>query len=373
MNKVLRELIIVQFREYWRAPEVLFWTLGFPIMIASVLGLLYSFKPAENHRVAYIVQESSENNRQNLDHIKTNDIIKSNQKNFQNLAHFFENLQIDLPGKSIRKISFEKMDRESAEKAYRSGKIEIIVQLQIDGSLQYLYDPANERAENLYLWIDNRIHENSSNVKSQVLKLNQRGSRYIDRLIPGLIALGIMNSTLWGIGWTLIEFRIKKFLRRMIVTPMRKIDFMLSISIVRMGLSVIEAGILFLFARYFFDVRLQGDFLTFAVLFLAGHIAFSGLSILLASRTNNTRVGNGLINIVTMPMFLLSGVFFSYHSFPDWMVSIIQYLPLTILADTMRNVFLYNASFMSIGFSILYLVTFGVILYIAGLKYYRWY
>ena len=159
----------------------------------------------------------------------------------------------------------------------------------------------------------------------------------------------------------------------MIVTPMRKIDFMLSISIVRMALSIIEAGILFLFARYFFDVRLQGNFSTFAILFLAGHIAFSGLSILLASRTNNTRVGNGLINIVTMPMFLLSGVFFSYHSFPDWMVMIIQYLPLTILADTMRNVFLYNAGLMSIGFPVLYLVTFGAVLYIVGLKYYRWY
>jgi ABC-type multidrug transport system permease subunit len=265
------------------------------------------------------------------------------------------------------------MNRVDAEKAYRSGNVELIIQAQVDGTIQYFFDPANEQAENLYLWIDNKVRENSSNVRSQIVTLDQRGSRYIDRLIPGLIALGIMNSTLWGIGWTLIEFRIKKFLRRMIVTPMRKIDFMLSISIVRMVLSIIEAGILFLFASYFFDVRLQGKFTTFAVLFLAGHVAFSGLSILLASRTNNTRVGNGLINIVTMPMFLLSGVFFSYHSFPDWMVSIITYLPLTVLADSMRDIFLFGAGLMGIGFAVVYLFIFGIILYILGLKFYRWY
>jgi ABC-type multidrug transport system permease subunit len=368
MNKVLRELIVVQFREYWRAPEVLFWTLGFPIMIAAVLGLLYSFKPAENYKVAYIDLQKSGIIPQNT----TPQMTGNNTPRVESPAKIFKNLKIDLPGKGVRKISFEKMTREDAEKAYLGGDVEIIVEVQIDGGIRYLFDPANERAENLYLWIDNRVRE-SSLVKSRVEKLDRRGSRYIDRLIPGLIALGIMNSTLWGIGWTLIEFRIKKFLRRMIVTPMRKIDFMLSISIVRMALSVIEAGVLFIFARYFFDVRLEGKFTTFVVLFLAGHVAFSGLSILLASRTNNTRVGNGLINIVTMPMFLLSGVFFNYHSFPDAMVAIIQYLPLTVLADSMREVFLFNAGLTSILFPVVYLFTFGVILYIIGLKIYRWY
>lgn len=361
MNKVLKELIIVQFREYWRAPEVLFWTLGFPIMIAGVLGLLYSFKPAVNYKAAYIVQDTAEA-PQNGQRVLTNPVADVTQWQ-----------EIELPGKNIRKISFEKMNRETALKAYKSGKIEIIIHEQADGTIQYFFDPNNERAENLYLWIDHKVHEKSSSSKSQIVTLDQRGSRYIDYLIPGLIALGIMNSTLWGIGWTLIEFRIKKFLRRMIVTPMRKLDFMLSISIVRILLSMIEVSILFLFAKYFFGVGLQGRFITFAALFLSGHVAFSGLSILVASRTSNTRVGNGLINIITMPMFLLSGVFFSYHSFPDWMVAVIKYLPLTILADSMRDIFLFGADIASVGFSIVYLLTFGIILYIAGLKYYRWY
>jgi len=355
MNKVLKELIVAQFREYWRAPEVLFWTLGFPIMIAGVLGLLYSFKPTVNYKVAFIVEaESAPAGTEGM----------------------FEK-PLSLPGRGIRNVSFEKMTREKAEEAFRSGKVEIILRVRADSSasssIEYLFDPVSERAESIYLWVDHLVHEKAPNVKSTVVTMDQRGSRYIDRLIPGLIALGIMNSTLWGIGWTLIEFRIKKFLRRMIVTPMRKFDFMLSISTVRMSLSMIETGILFLFARYVFDVRFQGKFYLFAMIFLAGHVAFSGLSILLASRTNNTRVGNGLINIVTMPMFLLSGVFFSYHSFPDWMVAIIQFLPLTVLVDSLRDIFLYNADFLAVIFPVTYLFTFGLVLYLLGLKMYRWY
>ena len=357
MNKVVKELIKTQFREYWRAPEVLFWTLGFPIMIASILGMLYSFKPPVNYKAALIEYEAPGALKNGITAPeKIHDILLPGK-----------------PGSNERKISFQKMKRADAEKAYQSGMVEIIVQEMADGSLQFYFDPANERAENLYLWINNDLHGKRSGKTPVIVALDQKGSRYIDYLIPGLIALGIMNSTLWGIGWTLIEFRIKKFLRRMIVTPMRKIDFLLSIFIVRLILSIVEVSVLYTFAHYTFGVTLEGSLGVLILLFMAGHTAFGGLSILVASRTSNTRVGNGLINIITMPMFLLSGVFFSYHSFPQWMVSIIQYLPLTVLADSMRNVFLFNADLAGAAFSIIYLFTFGIIFYIAGLKIYRWY
>ncbi|MDH4200500.1 MAG: ABC transporter permease [Spirochaetia bacterium] len=356
MNRTIKQLIVVQMKEYWREPEVLFWTLGFPIMVASVLSLLYSFKPAVNYKAAIIEY-----------HARTDSAIAK-----RNIP-FTDTREIVIPGKSSRKISLERMTMQNAEKAYQSGKIEIIIEIKDGSTVQYYFDPANERTENLYLWIDHTVHENNDGIVSKIAPLSQRGSRYIDYLIPGLIALGIMNATLWGIGWTLIEFRIKKFLRRMIVTPMKKLDFMLSISLTRLLLSIIEAGILIIFAHYVFGVSMQGNPLVFAFVFLSGHVAFSGMSILMASRANNTRVANGLINIITMPMFLLSGVFFNYHSFPDWMITLIQYLPLTVLADSLRNVFLFGGGMANVIFPVSYLLTFGAVFYLLGLKMYRWY
>lgn len=360
MNRALKELVLAQLREYLREPEVLFWTLGFPIMVASVLGLLYSFKPDVVYKAALVespAQESLSSGRYTPDIFKEKEII--------------------IPGKSSRRIKIIKMSPAEAQKSYQGGMVEIIVEVKKDRSVHYAFDPANERAESLYLWIEHAAQQKTvgvkSGLKSEVVPMEQRGSRYIDYLVPGLIALGIMNATLWGIGWTLIEFRIKKFLRRMVVTPMRKIDFMLSISLTRLSLSVLEASILYLFAFYAFGVKMKGSLGVFLLLFISGHIAFSGLSILLASRTNNTRVGNGLINVITMPMFLLSGVFFSYHSFPDWMISVVQYLPLTILADSMRDVFLFGAGLGKVGFEVIYLSVFGVVFYVLGLKVYRWY
>jgi ABC-type multidrug transport system permease subunit len=319
-------------------------------MVAAVLGLLYSHKPAIKYNAAVVINYTDDYK-----------II------------YGENEEIEIPGKNSRKIIFKQMEMEMARDKYSHGQVDIIMEYKIGNKVEYYFDPANERAENVYLWINNLLGQKDNKLTSNIINLDQPGNRYIDYLIPGLIALGIMNATLWGIGWTLIEFRIKKFLRRMVATPMRKTDFMLAISITRFSLSLIEAGLLYTFARYVFDVEMKGSIFSFGVLFLAGHISFSGLSVLLASRTNNTRVGNGLINITTMPMFLLSGVFFSYHSFPDWLINFIKYIPLTILADSMRNVFLFGGDILSNSFSIMYLVTFGLITYLIGLKIYRWY
>jgi ABC-type multidrug transport system permease subunit len=127
------------------------------------------------------------------------------------------------------------------------------------------------------------------------------------------------------------------------------------------------------FSYFAFGVIIQGSLLALFFVFLAGIAAFSGIAILMSSRAQKTQVGNGLINAVVLPMTILSGIFFSYQNFPDWAVSIIRKLPLTLLADAIRAIFNEGANFYQVADEISYLLIIGIVLFVTGLRIYKWY
>jgi ABC-type multidrug transport system permease subunit len=130
--------------------------------------------------------------------------------------------------------------------------------------------------------------------------------------------------------------------------------------------------VLIVFALVVFKMQIQGDITALFAIFLAGNIAFAGIAVFFSSHTSNTEVGNGLINAVVMPMMVLSGIFFSYHNFPDWSIPVIQKLPLTMLADGVRSIVNEGAGYAQIGLPILILTATGVVFFSAGLKIFKW-
>jgi ABC-type multidrug transport system permease subunit len=210
-------------------------------------------------------------------------------------------------------------------------------------------------------------------IEANVEPLTVGGTRYIDFLIPGLIAMGVMMSCLWGISYGIIEKRSKKLLRRMIATPMRKSYFLLTMIGVRIALNFTESALLFIFAWLVFDITIQGNIAALLGIFIAGNISFAGIAIFVSSHTANTEIGNGLINVVVLPMMVLSGIFFSYHNFPDWAIPYIQKFPLTMLADGIRSIFIEGAGYVEVAFPSFLLVIIGVFFFSAGLKIFKWY
>jgi ABC-type multidrug transport system permease subunit len=255
----------------------------------------------------------------------------------------------------------------------KRGEINLFLQQNGD-TIVYRYDPQNPDAVNTYLMIEREINRNGEPmVRSSVAPVTSKGNRYIDFLIPGLIAMGIMNSCLWGISWNLIEFRMKKLLRRMVATPMRKRDFLLSNLITRTLIGAFETIVLLLFAFLYFSISLEGSILAFVLVYFAGIMAFAGIAIVVSSRTANSQIGNGLINAVSLPMMILSGIFFSYHNFPDWCIPFIKYVPLTLLADSIRGIFIEGAGLSDIIIPAVVLAATGVVTFFTGLKMYKWY
>lgn len=342
MNSPLVNLIILQFKEFYREPGVLFWAIIFPLGLAGILGLAFFQQDTPQYPIA-IVQNQGKSVLEEKDY----KVLKINVLN----------------------------DFEQALLQVKRGQALMIVEEGADGSLLFHFDTKNEGSMQAYRAFVQEYFasEITSLQQTTIAPIDIKGARYIDFLIPGLLALGIMNGCIWGIGWNLIDYRIKKLMRRLVATPMKKSTFLLAQIIARAVISVFEAGILLAFALLAFGVSLQGNWLMLLVIYFSGMTAFSGISILMSSRANHTQVGNGLINGITLPMTILSGVFFSYQSFPDWAISLIKVLPLTLLTDSMRALFNEAATLETLWPAILGLWIYGLISFVIGLKVYRWY
>jgi ABC-2 type transport system permease protein len=372
--KQLWLLIISLFREIIREPGVLFWGILFPILMSLGLGLAFTKKADVTRKVAVITRSDGSSD------LSGNSVLsafleKRCEKNPSGKRESWiwkYTIKDEKLGNSIFLIYEMKWDE--AMTFLKRGTINVLL-LGLNDSVEYHFDPMNPDAQLTFLKLSSVVGKGEVQpVQSlaEIKPLTVRGTRYIDFLVPGLMTMGIMMSSMWGISYGLIEKRSKKLLRRLVATPMRKSNFLMALISVRIIMNFIESSALFFFALLAFKMSIQGNIFALILLFLAGNIAFAGLAILISSHTSNTEVGNGLINFVVMPMMILSGIFFSYQNFPEWSLPVIRKLPLTILTDSARSIFNEGAGFREAAFPIIILTAIGALFFTIGLKIFKW-
>ena len=351
MNQLLL-LTGVEIKEYIREPGIVFWAVLFPILLALGLGMAFSGNAQLDRTIGIIC----ENECLTAQYTASNPLLIGNAE----LGH--------------SKYIFKKVNWDEAILMLKQGKTGLIIE-EFNGEIVYHFDPNNADAKLSYLQLS-AFFDNSGSIASEsnnIKVLKQEGTRYIDFLVPGIMAMSIMMSCMWGISYSNVDRRNRKLLRRMVATPMKKHNYVISQLISRIIMSAIEAALLIFITMWIFEIRISGSITALLLMFLAGNVFFGGLAWLLASRTSNTRIANGLINLVIMPMMILSGIYFSYHNFPEFMVRIIQYLPLTILADSIRSIFIEGAGISQIILPFVILSLLGTSLLAIGIKVYKWY
>ena len=366
-NNQLYRLIIAHIKEILREPAVLFWGIGFPILMAWGLGIAFSTKKEMSREIAVIQQ----NGTSSIQNSVLSDIIE--QSPGKQKGDFY----LPLKNRKMGDINlfFHECSNKEAEILLKKGTVSLIIEGN-NNKLVYSFDPANAEAQLLYELVKGVVYNGPgyySSHQDEIKPLTVSGTRYIDFLIPGLIAMGIMMSSSWGISYTLIDRRSKKLLRRMVATPMKKSNLLIGLITARFLMNVVEAVVLFFFASLYFGIHIQGSIPALIILFIAGNIAFAGISVLLSSHTSNPEIGNGLINAVVTPMMVVSGIFFSYHHFPEWTIPIIRNLPLTMLADGFRSIFNEGAGIMQVWKETFVLSATGIVTFIIGLRIFKWY
>jgi ABC-type multidrug transport system permease subunit len=364
-NTQLYQLTYTFFLETIREPEVLFWGILFPVLISIGLGL--AFTQTSETKFHIMIVEKSQTELDSLLNVYATHNIKDGQE----LLTW--RIEDKITGNT--EFNFIRSNWKSAIVSLKRGESEMIITDSI-GKIQYHFDPHNSQAELAYMKLSALIKSPASSTdtgQSQINPLTLKGVRYIDFLIPGILSMGVMSAIMWGLSYTIVERRSQKLLRRMVATPMRKSNFLIAMMLVRILMNFGQSFILFVFARLLFGIHIQGNIGALIVLFIAGNIAFTGIAVLISSRTSKTEVGTGWINAVQMPMMILSGIFFSYHNFPEWSIRVIKLLPLTALTDGIRSIFNEGAGWAEIITPSIALSGFGIICFVAGLRIFKWF
>jgi ABC-2 type transport system permease protein len=329
--------------EFVREPEALFWVFAFPILMAVVLGFAFRDRPPDPVPVGVVAGPSAPAISEAL--------AKSG---------------------TVRPETSASLD--AGLERLRTGKITLLVEEGPEG-LVYHFDPTRPDARLARLEVDGAIQASRGRRDPNPAKLalvHEKGSRYIDFLLPGILGLNLMGTGIWGIGFSIVNTRLKKTLKLMVATPMRKSDYLLAQMLSRFFFLVMEVGLILAFGVAAFHVPIRGPFWVLALATFMGSVCFAGLGLLVVARARTLEAASGLMNLVMVPMWLLSGVFFSSERFPKAAQPFIQALPLTALNNALRGVMLEGRGLLGVASELAILAVWGIVAFAVALKIFRW-
>ena len=343
------QLYLARLREFVREPEVLFWVYGFPVLLAVGLGV--AFKPSKPDPPPVDVQ------------------LGVNDREAGALADVLR----------AGNVAVELQDEPACRQRLRTGKTTLYVEPD-PREYRYHYDEARPESVSARYQVDALVQRWKSRPAAgspppqptaDVL-LTEPGSRYIDFLLPGLMGMNLMGSGTWGVGFVVVDMRVRKLLKRLLATPMRRGDFLLALITSRLTMLVPEMLLIGVIGAAAYGVPYRGSLVALAVVMLAGAAAFSGIGLLAASRSEKPETVASLINVIMLPQFILSGTFFSAKRFPDFMQPLIQALPLTQINAALREVMLEGAGFADVWWRVATLAAFAVVGFLTALRVFRW-
>jgi len=337
----LVELTVARLLEFVREPEAVFWVVVFPLALAFALGIAFRSKGAEAVFAGVVEGAGSADVRAALS---------------------------SAPGIRIRPIPLDRADL-----ALRDGEVQVVV-LPGDPPT-YRYDATRPESALARLTVDAALQRAAGRVDRFTAgeqRLEVIGARYIDWLIPGLLGMNIMGTGMWSIGFSVVWARTRRVLKRLAATPMLRRDYLLAQMLARLVFLVVEAGGLLGFAMLVFSVPIRGSLITLSAVVLVGALAFGGLGLLVASRARTIEAASGWMNFAMLPMWVVSGVFFSSAHFPAATQPLIHALPLTALNDALRAVMLDGAPVRAVGSELAILSAWAGVCFTVALKVFRW-
>lgn len=339
----LVQLTRVRYREFFREPEAVFWVFIFPVLLAAGLGLAFRNRPPERTVVAVVTADSSA----------------------ESLAHAL---------RAEREVEVRLLSDSGANEALRTGDVSMVL-VPSKEKVEYRYDDTRPESRTARLLVDEALQRAAGRRDPVTVRdalVRERGSRYIDFLVPGLVGMNLMGSGIWGLGFAIVDARKKRLLKRLIATPMSRTQFLASFVLSRLTLLFIEVGLLLGFGILAFGVPLRGPLPELVLICLASSLAFTSLGLLIASRVQTIEGASGLMNLVMLPMWIFSGVFFSASRFPENIQPFIQALPLTAVVDALRANILRGAGWQALAPEMAIIAAWLAVSFLLAVRLFRW-
>lgn len=334
----LLQLTLARFRLFLREPEAIFWIFVFPILLAAGLGIAFRNRPADVLQVGGTTP------------------------------------QLVQALNSDKELTAKEFNEADGTHALATGQILLLAIEQTDGVV-YKYDDTNPDARTARLLADRAVQgaagrHDALHAGNQLI--HETGARYIDFVVPGLLGMNLMGSAIWGLGFAIVEARQKKLLKRLVASPMPRWQYLASFLLSRLVMLVIEVIAFLGFARLVFGVPFRGSLAELAFLCVLTSLAFSALGLLVASRAKTMEAASGLMNLVMLPMWILSGVFFSASRFPNVIQPFVRALPLTAANDALRGNMLQGMHLGQMWPQVAILLAWLVVPFAVSLRIFRW-
>ncbi len=337
----LVQLTLARMREFYREPEAIFWVFGFPLVLAFALGIAFRNRGPGELKVGVLRAPGDSAIASALDRTPA--------------------------------LAASVLDSSDARIALRTGRVALLV---VPGEpLVYRYDSTRTESRLARLETDEALQRARGRADAAPVRderITEPGARYIDFLIPGLLGMNLMGSGLWGVGFSVVQARTKKLLKRLMATPMRRGHYLLSFILSRLLFLFLEIAALVGFGWVMFGVGVRGSYGALALITVLGALSFAGLGMLVASRARTIEAVSGLMNLVMLPMWILSGTFFSYARFPDAMQPFVKALPLTALNDALRAVMIDGTGVLRLGAPLAIVAGWGAVSFLVALQIFRW-
>jgi len=338
----LFQLTRVRFLEFVREPEALFWVFVFPVLLTAGLGLAFRTRAPEQVKVGVLEGPRA--------------------------APVIASLQAD------KRVMVKSLNDSGAAQALRTGKVAVLV-IPGDGSVTYRFDDTRPDARIARSLADDILQRSAGRADPMPVaeeQVRERGSRYIDFLVPGMLGMNLMGTGIWGVGFAIVDQRRKKLLKRLIATPMSRSHYLASFGLSRFFWLIFEVVMVVGAGILLFGVPLRGSVGTLGVVALLSAAMFGCIGLFIAARPKTIEGASGIMNLVMLPMWVFSGVFFNASNFPDAMQPFIQALPLTASVNALRSVMLEGTPLMGLGPQLAVMGAWLVVSFVLALKLFRW-
>jgi ABC-type multidrug transport system permease subunit len=337
---------LTRLKEFVRRPEAVFWVYFFPVLMILVLGVAFRHQGAETFDVDVIDNPWA---NQAIDQLAGHAGIQVHRVNANE-----SELRLGL-GKSVLAVTAQHTDSrwEFVYRFDRQRPGAILAKNVVDHVLQ----SANGRVDAF---------------TAQEVAFDKPGGTYIDFLVPGLLGIGLMGGGMWGVGYAIVDMRIRKLLKRFMATPMKRSNFLLSMMLSRLVFMIPQIALTLVVAYWMFDVRVHGSFVALTFLVVLGAFEFASVGLMVGSRAQTAETASGLMNFVMLPMYTLCGAFFSYERFPEIFHPVIRCLPLTPIIDSLRGVITEGESLLMQWPEILVMTFWSVVPFSVAMLIFRW-
>jgi ABC-2 type transport system permease protein len=349
------KIFVASLKMFFRQREAIIWTLLLPIFMITIFGFV-KFDGMGRLGLG-IVNEAGEQG-----------------------AKFMESL------KTVKTLKIKEGERGHELGELENGESDMVLIIPSDfdpasrGLLTVYFNDARPQEAQLGQLVLQRILDEitfAQNPQPNRLMLNpvpvrSRNLTYIDFLLPGVLSMSIMQMGIFGVAFGFVQLKKRGILRRLWVTPIKPSDFILGQVAMRLVVVMVQVCIIIGVGVLFFDLHFLGNFLELFLIALMGGVVFLSIGFALAGISKSEDQVAPLANVISLPMMLLSGIFFSRNNLPGVIHTITDFFPLTYLADAMRSIAIDGASLSQVGPQLLGLGIWSVISSTIAVKMFRW-